>query len=123
MHQLTLDLLLALEHKGWEALCNRTGGSFYGELMTEDALMVLVNGIIVDRDTVVASLNEAPTWDSYELRDPQVVVMSAQCAALVYRATAQRGNEPPFEALMSSTYVMVDDKPRLGLYQQTTITH
>ena len=39
------------------------------------------------------------------------------------RATARRGDAPPFEALMSSTYALVDGAPRLTVYQQTTVTH
>lgn len=33
-HLLTIDSLLALEHRGWEALSRHGGGSFYGGLMT-----------------------------------------------------------------------------------------
>jgi hypothetical protein len=71
----------------------------------------------------VASLDSAPTWDRYAMSEPRVVPIGADAAALVYRAEAVRGDEPPFEALMSSTYVLVDGKPRLASYQQTTSTH
>lgn len=123
MHRLTLDSLLTLERAGWDSLCDQTGGSFYGGLMIDDALTVLVNGMTVNRDTVVASLGESPAWDAYEIREPRIVTMGPEVAALVYRATAQRAGEPLFEALMSSTYVLVDGQTRLALYQQTTVTH
>ncbi|SKC80536.1 DUF4440 domain-containing protein [Krasilnikoviella flava] len=123
MVDLTLDRLLDLERQGWDALCRSTGGAHYGDLMTRVALMVLVDGSVLDRDAVVASLDGAPPWDSYELHDVRRVGLGEGAAALVYRARAVRGDEAPFVALMASTYVVVDGEPRLALYQQTTATH
>ncbi|NKE10163.1 MULTISPECIES: DUF4440 domain-containing protein [Kocuria] len=123
MDKLTLATLVELEEKGWRSLCNGTGGSFYGDLMTEGALMVLVNGVVMNREAVVASLNDAPAWDRYEINDAQVVSVGVDSSAIVYRAVAHRGDEAPFEALMSSTYVLENGTPRLVLYQQTTTTH
>lgn len=123
MDSLTLDALLEVERAGWKSLCNRTGGAFYGDLMTDHGLMVLVNGFVMDRDAVIASLNDAPGWDSYEITDPRLVPAGGQTAALIYKAKASRGDEEPFKAVMSSTYVLGDGQPRLALYQQTTTTH
>ncbi|MFF2453166.1 DUF4440 domain-containing protein [Isoptericola sp. NPDC058082] len=120
MVDLTLDRLLDLERQGWDALCRSAGGAFYGDLMTPAALMVLVDGSVLDRDAVVASLDGAPPWDSYDLRDVRRVGLDGG-AALVYRARAVRGDDPPFVALMASTYVVVDGEPRLALYQQTAL--
>jgi len=124
MSDLSLDELLALEHDGWASLCSGTGGAFYGELMTADAVMVLVNGMVLDRETIAGSLDGAPPWARYELSDAHLVDLGEDAAALVYRAVSSRddGGEP-FEALMSSVYRRVDGRPRLALYQQTTITH
>ena len=123
MDKLTLNALLDLERAGWDSLCNRTGAAFYGELMAEDGLMVLVNGFVMDRDAVVLSLNEAPGWDTYKITDARLVAAGDGAAAIVYKAEATRGDEEPFEAVMSSTYTLVDGQPRLVLYQQTTTTH
>ena len=120
---LSRDTLVRLERRGWDSLCDGTGGSYYGELMTDDGLMVLVNGMVMDRDAVVASLDGAPTWDRCAMSEHRVVPIGADAAVLVYRAVASRGDEPPFEALMTSTYVLVDGEPRLALHQQTTATH
>jgi hypothetical protein len=116
--------LLELERHGWDSLCESRGGAFYGELMTPDALMVLVNGMVLDRDAIAASLDDAPAWSSYEITDPQLVALGGGSAGLVYRASAHReGEAEPFVALMTSVYRMLDGQPRLALYQQTTITH
>ncbi|MEJ1087196.1 nuclear transport factor 2 family protein [Microbacterium sp. Mu-80] len=118
-----LDDLLAVEREGWDALCGSTGGAFYGALMTPDAVMILVNGLVLDRDAVAASLDGAPSWDRYELSDARMIPVGGDSAALVYRARAERQAEEPFDAVMTSVYVLIDDRPRLALYQQTTATH
>ena len=124
MDVLDLARLMDLERKGWDSLTRSTGGDFYGRLMTPDAVMVLVNGMVLDRDTVASSLNDSPPWASYDLTDARLVDVGADAAALVYRASAGRdGAAEPFVALMSSIYRIVDGEPRLALYQQTTITH
>lgn len=123
MDSLTLDALLDLESAGWDSLCKGTGGVFYGDVMSDGGLMVLVNGYVMNREAVVSSLNEAPGWDAYEITEPQLVRVSDVAAALIYRAVAHRGDEEPFEAVMSSTYALINGRPRLVLYQQTTTTH
>lgn len=124
MDALKLESLLDMERRGWDSLTDRRGGDFYGRLMTPDAVMVLVNGMVLDRDGVVQSLNDSPPWSSYELSDERVVGVGAEAAALVYTASARRDDEPEaFVALMSSVYRVVDGELRLALYQQTTITH
>lgn len=123
-HPLTLDALLALERRGWEALTRHEGGTFYGELMTADALMILVNGMVLDREAIAASLNAAPAWSTFALEAARLVPTGEDSAALVYRATASRdGEDEPFIALMATHYTLREGKPVLTLYQQTTITH
>lgn len=124
MDALELTGLMELETRGWDSLCNSTGGDFYRRLMTPDAVMVLVNGTVMNRDAVAASLNDAPSWTSYELTDERAVGIGRDAAAIVYKATALRdGQRDPFVALMSSIYRLIEGRPRLALYQQTTITH
>jgi hypothetical protein len=118
----TLDELLMLERRGWDALCGTTGADFYGEIMTEDGVMVLSNGMVLPRSGVVESLRSAPPWASYAIADVRLIELAAHAAALVYRGSARReGDEPAFEALMSSTYVRRDGAWRLALCQQTPI--
>jgi hypothetical protein len=123
MTRIELDDLLALEHRGWEALCTSRGGGFYGELMTQDAVMVLVDGRVLDRAAIAASLDDAPPWSSYALEDARLVPTGTDSAALVYRATASRPGAGPFMALMSSHYRLLEGRLWMTLYQQTTITH
>src|SRR5699024_7266217 len=101
MSDLTLDNLLALEQGGWDSLSTSQGGTFYGALMTQDALMILVNGMVLDRPTVAQTLNESPPWSSYRFTDVRLVPIGEASASLVYKATATRdGQDEPFVALM-----------------------
>jgi hypothetical protein len=120
MHALDLEQLLGLENEGWHALCTGDGAAFYADMMTDDAVMVLVNGMVLDRGAVTASLAEAPPWSSFEISDVRRIAAGQDAAALVYTARAVREGEDPFVALMSSVYRVVDGKPRLVLYQQTS---
>lgn len=124
MTALEAGALLGLEHAGWTSLCESRGGAFYGGLMLPGALMVLVNGMVLEHATIAATLDDAPPWASYEISEPRVVEVGSDSAALLYHAQAHRdGESEPFTALMASTYRLVDGRPRLALYQQTTITH
>lgn len=52
-----------------------------------------------------------------------MIAAGNSAAVIVYKAKAARGDENPFEAIMSCTYTLVNGKPRLALYQRTTATH
>jgi hypothetical protein len=117
---LVLNELLAVERRGWDSLCDGTGADFYGSLMTDDALMVLAHGMILDRAAVVESLGAAPPWQQYELSDARLVVIGSDATALVYSARADRVGQS-FVALMSSIYRQDEDGWRLALYQQTVV--
>ncbi|MGP5165623.1 nuclear transport factor 2 family protein [Arthrobacter rhombi] len=118
MSLLELDSLLIAERAGWDSLCNGTGSSFYGNLMTPAGLMIISNGMILDRSDVEASLDGAPTWDSYKITEPRLVSLGSDTAALVYHAQSIRGDEAPFIATMTSIYCVLDGQLRLALYQQ-----
>lgn len=114
-----LDELLELENAGWRSLCDGTGGEFYGRIMTDEALMVLANGLPMTRSQVVESLAEAPPWDGYRIDDPVVVEVSDSVTSLVYGGTGRRDDGDDFTGIMASTYVRDDAGWRLTLYQQT----
>ena len=112
--------MLALEHGGWRSLCEGTGDRFYGDVMTEDALMVLANGAVMDRPTVVSALGQSPPWARYAIDDVRVITIAPDAAALVYTGTGWRdGEDEPFVGAMSSVYHRTDDGWKLALYQQT----
>ena len=90
-----MDELIELEKAGWASLCNGTGDSFYGDLMTDDGVMVMANGAVMTRKEVVDALAESPPWASYEIDDVQTVPVGDDAAALVYVGTGHRGRGQP----------------------------
>jgi hypothetical protein len=118
-----LDELLKIERAGWEALSNATGDKFYGSIMTDDSLMVIADGSIMDREAVVSALDQAPPWERYEIADPRVISIDGETAALVYVGTGYRaGANEPFVGAMSSVYHRTSEGWRLALYQQTAVS-
>lgn len=115
-----IDELLQLERRGWDSLCRGTGGEFYGRIMTPTAVMVLANGVVLDRDAVAASLDEAPPWREYSIEEPRLVELDERSAVLVYTGAASR-EDGEFRALMSSVYTRTGDQWQLALYQQTPL--
>ncbi|CAN5487006.1 hypothetical protein BH10ACT9_BH10ACT9_15400 [soil metagenome] len=114
--------LLALERSGWDSLCDSTGSQFYGEVMLPAAVMVLANGMVMDRDTVVAALSESPPWRTYEIRDERFIGIDALNAAVVYTGVGYRdGDRPAFTGAMSSVYHRTQAGWKLALYQQTQL--
>jgi hypothetical protein len=113
--------LLELEHQGWESLCHGVGAAFYGRLMTADAVMVLAHGLVLDRQAVITSLNDAPPWHAYQISDERLIEVDEPTAALVYTGTASRGDGDQFHALMSSIYTRRQGRWQLALYQQTPV--
>ncbi|GAB3660710.1 nuclear transport factor 2 family protein [Glycomyces tarimensis] len=116
----TVEELLELEHAGWRSLCDGTGADFYGSIMTDDGVMVLAHGFVMDRPAVTASLNDAPPWKDYAIAEERLIALGDGAAALSYTGRAWRDGEPEFAALMSSVYVRGDGW-RLALYQQTPL--
>ena len=113
--------LLEIERKGWDSLCDGTGADFYGRVMTDNGLMVLANGMVMDRDQVVEALGKSPPWSSYQLDNVRLIELSPDAAALIYVGTARRDDADPFVGAMASVYHRVGGKWRLALYQQTPV--
>lgn len=115
-----LDELLQIERAGWDSLCESTGADFYGELMLPEAVMVLANGMVMDRNTVVSALAQSPPWRAYEISGVHLIVVDDDNAVLVYTGTAYRdGDGPAFVGAMSSVYHRTAGVWKLALYQQT----
>jgi hypothetical protein len=117
-----LDDLLELERAGWDALTTSAGGAFYADAMTEDGIMVLVNGAAIGRDDVVRTLDASEPWARYDVTDAAAVPLTDDVAVLYYRVTALRDPEDPaFAGLLASTYVRRDGAWKLAFHQQTAV--
>jgi hypothetical protein len=114
------DEVLDIEHAGWQALAMAGAApAFYDQVLDDEIVFLLPGGLRVDnRVDVIDSLSGAP-WDWYRIDDAHVLALGDGVACVHYRAAAQRGDEPVYEALMASTYVRRPDGWRLAVHQQT----
>jgi len=87
-------VLLELERAGWDSLCNQTGSEYYGERMLPNALMVLANGIAMDRDMVVSALSESPPWRTYDIGDVRLIEVDNGNAVSPAPHTARPTSQP-----------------------------
>jgi hypothetical protein len=112
------DDLIDLEERGWQALSSSDPVPFCREWLADDAVFV-VPGMVVDRASFLQALVHEQPWASHEILDMRTIELSDNAAALVYRVTAQRENQPVFTGLLTSVYVERAGRWQLVLHQQT----
>ncbi len=112
------ERLIALEREGWDALVAGEGGRYYGEHLTDDALMAFPFGILT-RAATIEALESAPPWERYEIADPQVVGLSEDSGVVVYDVVARRPGEEPYSAVVSTTFVRDGDVWKVAFHQQS----
>jgi hypothetical protein len=114
-----MEDLLALERGFWESPGHP---EYYEQHMAADGLVIFAfEGGLIDKPAVLASVEPAGPWASYDIASPQLVHLSADCVALVYAATARRTGEPDYRANITSVYVRRNGAWQLGLHQQSPI--
>jgi hypothetical protein len=113
-----MDSLLDLEERGWQAMSSTSPTDFFEEWLADDVLMV-VPGMVIDRDTFLAAVRGEPPWKTHLITEPRVITFTDECAALLYQVTAQRDGQAPYVALMTSVYARRNGSWRLVLHQQT----
>jgi hypothetical protein len=111
------DELELLERQGWDALSGPDGAAFYERVLADDGVMVFP-GTVMDRAAALEAIRTVEPWSRFSLSDIGVV-SEGPLGVVVYRARAQRGDAPEYEALMSSVYLLREGQWRLVLHQQS----
>jgi hypothetical protein len=75
-------------------------------------------GVVMDRAAALEAIRTVQPWSRFSLSDMRIV-SEGPVGMVVYRARAQRGDAPEYEALMSSVYVLRNGQWRLVLHQQS----
>jgi hypothetical protein len=112
------EQLIGMEREGWEALVAGNGGTYYRRHLTPNAIMAFSFGVLT-REATIDAIESAPPWESFEMRDPQVVELGPDSGIVVYSVRAQRPGEEPYSAVVSSTFVRDRDGWKLAFHQQT----
>jgi len=110
--------LIELERRGWDALSAPNAAAFFGELMTDDAVMVFPGTVMTKRESLAAMTSARP-WASYRIEDIRVLRVGSGGRLVLYRAIAKRATGAPYDALMSSIYVRRSDGWKMVFHQQT----
>jgi hypothetical protein len=111
------DRLMSLERQGWGALSRGEGRDFYGDVLADDAVIV-VPGAVLDKRQTLASWDDVAPWQWYDLVWRDVLDLH-DAAIVIYDVTARRPLEPPYRATISSTYARRPAGWQLVMHQQT----
>jgi hypothetical protein len=110
--------LIGIERRGWEALCSDDAEAYYRQHMTEDALMAFPFGLM-DKEEALKAMAEATPWSRYEMKDPRLVPLGPDSGVVAYSVVAQREEQEPFSAVISSTFVRRKGEWKLAFHQQS----
>jgi hypothetical protein len=111
--------LLAIEEAFWSAAGDR---DTYAENLAADAIHVFPGWGVAGREDVLAGVAQADSWETFTIDDPDIVALSDNIAAVVYRTHAQRAGEQPYDAAVTSVYRRRNGSWELVLHQQTPLS-
>ncbi|MFZ5675606.1 MAG: DUF4440 domain-containing protein [Pseudomonadota bacterium] len=94
------------------------GASVYEARLHGDALMIFPGVGILDRAQIIASLRDAPRWTALDMRERRML-QAGDILVLAYRAEARRGEDDPYRAFCSSSYISADSGWKMLFHQQT----
>lgn len=99
--------LLAIEETLWRAAGDRAG---WGKALAADAMHVFPGPGLLDRESILDGVEHAEPWQAFRIEDPRVIALDDGCAALVYRADAERAGRPTLQRL-SPACIAVATRP------------
>ncbi|WP_062462886.1 nuclear transport factor 2 family protein [Demequina soli] len=111
-----------LERAGWEA---RSGGdprAFFERVLAPDAVMVLPDVGVLERDEAIVEVATAQPWSVHRLEEMRLVTPAENVAILLYLSRAIRW-DVEHVARTASTYVLDGHSWRMVLHQETHVSH
>lgn len=107
------DLLVELETAGWQALVDGDGRAWFRDAVNDPVMVVGAGFGAVSGEAALDRLSD-DTWSWFRLRAPQLLAITDDVAVLTSRLIARRDFDTEHQAVVSSTYVRVDDRWRLA---------
>jgi hypothetical protein len=81
--------------------------------------MVFPGGIrISGKEQILESFSSQP-WESFQIMEPNVLSIDESVKTITYKVTAKRPNSDPYHAIISSTYVKIEDAWKLVHHQHS----
>lgn len=115
------ETLMALEEQFWEA-SSAANVDLIRSYLTDDALTVGAFGVLNKEATTAVNQGQPPFSFWRIENEPRILQLTADCAVVIYKATAQREGREQFTVMMSSTYVNQDGSWKLAFHHQTPLT-
>lgn len=115
---MSYDGLLDIEKSFWRSSGDR---DFYETHVADEGRFVLSMGVM-DKPAVVAAMENAEPWDSFEIRETSLIPIADDVVGLVYEATGQRNEDgDEYRANILSVYKRKNAEWQLVLHQQTPV--
>ena len=96
---------------------------YYRQNLAEKCMVVFADMAgLKTREEVASMITEPQRWQNLKLDDRNTVDLADDAVLLSYRASDRRANGEPYEALVSSVYVMENGRWRMAFHQQTPQT-
>lgn len=113
----TVEELLPIEKSLW------TGGpAAYREHVDDTCLLAFTKMAgVSSRDEIMATVADGSRWRELEIDVQGLVQPAADVAMFTYRASAIRGEDERYRALVGSGYVRREDGWKLMYHQQTPL--
>lgn len=113
--------IVDFEYQGWQALSSDAdqARAFYSSVLSKDAQMLFPGEMrLIGRSQILEMIGGMP-WQSFEITEPKVVVLSDAAQAVTYKVVAQREGQETYRAIVCSTYASRDAGWQLVVHQQT----
>jgi hypothetical protein len=104
---------------GIESALAAGGADAYRQHLADEALVV-VPGMVLDREATIEAIASSPGWDVATMDDATTLRLSEDTAVITYRFDGRRGEEA-YVALLSSVYVSREGRWLLAFHQQTPL--
>ena len=111
--------LVEIEQAGWQALVDGTGRAHFRALVDDQVVVVLGPRFGVVTGEAALDQLSGEMWSWFRVRAPQVVAITDDVATITYRVIARRDFDAEHQAVVASTYRLVDGRWRLVVHQQT----
>ena len=112
------DELVALEERFW--LEGGGNPDFWRAHFADDGVVALPFGIMDKSQTIEAMARGTP-WARIDMDDLRVVPITERSVLVNYEATAARGDDEDYLAVIGSVYVQRDDSWQLLFHQQSLL--
>jgi ketosteroid isomerase-like protein len=113
-----VDQAWQLEQDSWAAVVAGDAATFFSKIMTDDAFVVVPEGVL-DRNALVASLQEPPSWQSYDLTDERLVLLDGETVLISYRVRTSGDDASGHRGQVTTMYRWLDGGWALAFRQYT----